>query len=67
MPWLVSDIFNWLAGLSGFYLLLFSELPHKERENPTEGRLVRIGLTYVAIALLSLRGLVWLVERYIHI
>ena len=54
MPWLISDIFNWLAVVAGFYFLVFGQLRREEREREEQWETVRVVLTSLATSHSSL-------------
>jgi len=66
MVWLLRDILNFLAGVSGLILLWWGSTTLKPQNSEDQRDYVSQMLSYVAIAVLSLRGLVWLFDHYHH-
>ena len=53
-------------GLAGLYLLCFGIFTDREKDESDESRQVRVWMTYVALAVLSVGALVWLADYVIH-
>jgi|GEM_PF-5502028 hypothetical protein len=66
MAWVLRDILNFLAGVSVLVLLGWGAIPRKNQNFDDCRDYVRRMLRYIAIAVLSLRGIVWLADRYFH-
>ncbi len=62
----LRDILNFAAGVSGPVLLAWGVVPRKNQNFEDSRDYARQMLCYIAIAVLSLRGVVWLFDRYHH-
>ena len=66
MFWLLKDVGGVLLGLAGLYLLCFGVFPDREKDESDESRQVRVWMTYVALAVLSVGALAWAANYVIH-
>lgn len=66
MPWILKDVFWFACGIASFYLLFFGALPDKQKDHMDESRQVQAWLTYIALLVLSIAGLLWLVGLRNH-
>ncbi len=57
MPWILTDLVWFAAGIAGLYLLCFGTLPDKQKDKADEFRQVRVWLTYIALSIVSIAGL----------
>jgi len=62
----IGDVLNFLAGVSGLYLLCFWPISSKNDHSENPQDYFKRTLSYIAMAVLSLRGMVWLVHRYFY-
>jgi len=62
---MIAYILYSLAGIAGLYLLFFGELRRPREDEPgASARQVRVWLTYIALGIISVVGLMWFVGRY---
>jgi heme/copper-type cytochrome/quinol oxidase subunit 2 len=57
MPWILKDVFWFIAGIASLYLLCFGTLPDKQKDQGDESRQVRVWLTYIALFIVAVAAL----------
>ena len=63
---ILKDTAYFILGIAAFYFLFFGAFSDKKNNEQDESSLVRVWMTYIALAILSLGAIAWLLNYAFH-